>query len=118
LLQAGIPEIGLDEPNAVEAEPARCLRSEKERRARQVRADNHAIGSRQVQRHLASPAADFDDVGIARDRSVEQPRERASSGTRAQRLQIVARRVTGKWSLLVEPADCLGTSVHVLQNMA
>ncbi len=110
-LEARTLEIGLDELHAIEPEAARRLGAERERRPRQIGADDHAIGARQEQAHLAGSASDLDDPRIAGNRPIDQARKRAALGTRPQRLQAVVRRIAWKWRALVEAPHRVGALV-------
>jgi hypothetical protein len=73
-----------------------------ERPARQVRPDDQAVSTREVQAHLSRPAADVDDPRIAGNRLIQHPRERVPLGARMQGLQTVARRIAGERRAIVE----------------
>jgi hypothetical protein len=110
-LQARLPQIGFHELYLAEAEAPCRRRTEQQRGARQVGADDYAIGAGQVQAHLAGPASDLDDSGIAGDRVIDQSGEHAAFGPRVKGAQVIARRVSRKRRLLVEAADGVGPSV-------
>jgi hypothetical protein len=79
--------VSLDESHAIEFEAPR-RRPEQERRAGQIGADDHTIGARQIERHLAGAAADIDDPRIARYGPVEQAREHAPFSARSERRRL------------------------------
>ena len=86
-LEARPLEVGLDEPHPLEPEASRGAGSERERRAGQVGADDHAIGAGQEQAHLAGAAADLDNPRVAGDRASS----RRGSGLRSARARSACR---------------------------
>ena len=86
----------------VDAEAPRRRGAELQRAARQVGADHHAVGAREVEAHLAGAAADLDDARVAGDRVVEQRAKALRLGAGAQPGQAVARRIAGERRRVVE----------------
>jgi K+-transporting ATPase c subunit len=109
--KTGIVEIGLEEVHARDAEPARRLGAEPQRRPAEISSDHCAIGAREIDRHLPRAAADVDDPRVTRNRAIEQPHKRASLRARAQRMQRVALGIAGKRRALVELADGLSQKI-------
>ena len=98
-------QVGLDELDSIQPEPARGCRGQSQRLAREIDADDDAIGARQVEAHLPGAASDLDNARVARNRPVEQPRELAALGARAQPGQAVVGRIAGERRLPVETTD-------------
>ncbi len=97
-------EIRFNELHALDAKPTSRCGAERQRRARQVGANDHAVRAREVEAHLAGPAADLDDSRIAGNGAIEQADELAASRARAKRGQVVMGRIPGKWGSFVEAA--------------
>jgi len=91
--------------NAREAEAARRLGAEPQRRAAEIGGDDDPIGAREIDGHLARAAADVGDPGVTGDRAIEQAGERAPFRARTQRVQRVALGIARKRRTLVELAD-------------
>ena len=99
-------------PGSMQIDFDECTRSSPNRRAADAASRNDSRDrsapmtirsrAREIKAHLARAASDLDDSRVEGDRAVEQARELAAAGPRAQPDELVVRRVTGKRRLLVE----------------
>ena len=95
--QRQVREIAFDEADPVQAIAARCRGAQREGLAREIAGDHLAIGTCEIEAHLAGTAADLRDARVTSDGGVEQASKGASFGAGAQPGQAVVGRITWKW---------------------
>ena len=88
-------QVRLDELDAIDTVSVGRRSPEEERRAREIGGDDDAIRSREIQRHLTGSAPDLHDSRISGNCAIEQLREAAAFGARAERVEIVAQALEG-----------------------
>ena len=100
--QARNAQVGFDEERALDTETLPRGLRQLERSTREIRADDDPVGAGEEERHLSGAAAQLEDAGVARNRTIEEARELAPSGSGAQPGMTVSRRVRREGRLLIE----------------